>query len=52
MVSSFTGYPCASDTRALQFNPASAQPIDPGSVELSTKQTQPYSVIIDEPDLQ
>lgn len=35
--------------RALQFNPASAQPIDPGSVELSTKQTQPYSIIIDEP---
>lgn len=37
--------------RALQFNPASAQPVDPGSVEVNAMQTQTYP-IIDEPALQ
>lgn len=37
--------------RALQFNPASAQPIDPGSVEVNASQTQTYP-IIDEPPFQ
>ncbi|MFZ4826698.1 MAG: SdrD B-like domain-containing protein [Phototrophicaceae bacterium] len=37
--------------RAVQFNPASAQPIDPGSVEVNAMQTQTYP-IIDEPAFQ